>query len=73
MRDLPVKLEVFGPTTCTHPGSEEVGWESIEMAGGPPVEFNQEVEKYVSMGFDIWINGFLQDTQIPGAYLIRKI
>ncbi len=73
MRNLPTKLEIIGPTNCKHPWTEEDGWESVEVSGAEEAEHKKVIKEFIDKGYTVWIDGFLQDTNIHGAYLIRKL
>lgn len=73
MRELPTSLEIIGPDPDIHPWTEEEGWECINVAGGSLQEHTETVEKFVNEGYEVYLDGFIQDTEIRVAHLIRKI
>jgi hypothetical protein len=68
-----LSLRVNGPFPCNHPGTSESGWAYVDITGGNIREHNGAVNKWISKGFTVWINGNLEGSQTLSAYLIRKI
>lgn len=66
-------LQVIGPDAIPHPWTEEIGWESMDLCGGTISQHSRLIKKLVKDGWEIYIRGQLEDTDIPAAYLIRKL